>query len=286
MDLLRTFVAVGASAVLLSACGGMQLQKAEKTAAPGSAFEQGLHSGYLKLAKGESGEGDYRDSDTFARRVIATSKGEMVGPEDIAARKLPGDKVSMLSTSRARLISALDKGGAEKAPAAASHAQVMFDCWMQEQEENFQPNDIEACRGEFYAALKQVEDAVRPVEVAAPAPAPEPMKAQTFVVYFDTDKAELDDSAKAVLAEAEAAASKMQGANVLVSGNADRAGSNGYNLKLSEMRANAVATALAGGNIASKSIKTSAFGEEKPAFDTADGISARENRRVEITIEP
>ncbi len=39
----------------------------------------------------------------------------------------------------------------------AANAQVMFDCWMQEQEENFQPPDIARCRDGFSAAIAAVE---------------------------------------------------------------------------------------------------------------------------------
>ena len=33
----------------------------------------------------------------------------------------------------------------------------MYDCWVQEQEENFQPDDIARCRDGFLAAMEEVE---------------------------------------------------------------------------------------------------------------------------------
>ena len=52
-----------------------------------------------------------------------------------------------LSGARSRLIAAFGAGARKRAPKQAAEAQLRFDCWMQEQEENFQPDDIDApCR--------------------------------------------------------------------------------------------------------------------------------------------
>ena len=88
------------------------------------------------------------------------------------ARQIPTDKVRMLGKARARLMRALDNGGADIMPQPAARAQAMFDCWMQEQEENFQPEDIARCRHAMLADLEQLE--AKPVVMAAaPAPARE-----------------------------------------------------------------------------------------------------------------
>ena len=68
----------------------------------------------------------------------------------------------------------------------AARAQVMFDCWMQEQEENFQTDHIAACRNRFFAALEEVQKAVEPPAPSVlpvqpvkkePMPAPRPAPA-------------------------------------------------------------------------------------------------------------
>jgi outer membrane protein OmpA-like peptidoglycan-associated protein len=267
----------------LAACG-MQLEKAESLSPQGSAFDVSLYEGYLGLAKSETGEGDHLDSDVFATRAISAGSGAATGPEAIAARDLPKDKVGELSTARERLVAALASGAAQKMPADSADAQVKFDCWMQEQEENFQPDDIAACRGGFYDALAKVESGTK--VVAKPAPQPEPkLEALKFVVYFDTDSADLDAAAKAVLAEAEAAAAKAKAAKVSVLGNTDTVGKAAYNDTLSELRAAAVAKAMVAGGVPGSAITTAAFGETKLAKPTGDDVSAGENRRVEIVIE-
>jgi outer membrane protein OmpA-like peptidoglycan-associated protein len=277
-------LAVCTGGLLLMGCG-TQLEKAESLDPQGSAFDLGLYEGYLGLAKSETGEGDYRDSDAFATRAISAGSGKEIGPEAIAARELPTDKVDEMSTARERLLAAMGKGAAQKMPAESADAQVKFDCWMQEQEENFQPDDIAGCRGGFYDALDKIEAGTK--VVAAPAPPPEPkLETMKFVLYFDTDSAELDAAAEAILEEAKAAAAKAEAAKVSVSGHTDTVGPETYNDTLSELRAAAVAKAMTARGVPAGGISTAAYGQTKLAMPTNDNVSARENRRVEIVIEP
>ena len=105
---------------------------------------------------------------------------------------MPVDAEPDLAAARVELVSALNSGGRQLLPAEAAQAQVAFDCWMQEQEENFQPDDIAACRANFETALAALKDGLAPApaaaQAAAPAPAPQrpqPLpKARAFTVLF------------------------------------------------------------------------------------------------------
>ncbi len=277
-----SFVVAGAAAgvLLFAGCSGQQLGSAEKVKPTGSEFNQALYQGYVSLAKDEYREGDYRDSDKFAGRAKQAGTGGSVMPEEVAARKLPADKAGELTDARASLVAALDGGTRERDPVRAASAQVMFDCWMQEQEENRQPADIARCRDGFYAAL---EGSQPPPPVAVVKPKPDAVR---FVVYFPTNKAELDSNAQQVIAEAQAAAAKLGQPVVKISGNTDTVGSATYNQKLSEMRAQAVAKMLAGANVKVKAVVTEAHGETRPAVMTGDNTAEPRNRRVEIILEP
>jgi len=266
---------------VLAGCAGVELEKAEKQTPQGSAFQNDLYTGYIELSSSEYGEGDYRDSDYFARKAMTAGSGEAVQPTMIKARDLPSDKEGMLSASRQRLMAAMAAGAAEKAPGDAARAQVLFDCWMQEQEENFQPKDIDGCRTGFYEALNMAEMAVAPEPVATAAPPP---MAQTFILYFGTGNDELDQAAQTVLSEVRAAASKMDEANITVSGFTDAEGSSKFNLGLSDRRAEAVAGALA--DAAAQKLDTVSFGQFNQAVPTEDGVQEPRNRRVEITVSP
>lgn len=262
----------------IAGCTGQQLYKAQAIEPQGSAFDQNLYHGYIGLSQAEYEEGDYRDSDAFAMRATESGTQGGVTPEEIDARGLPGDHVAELSDARAKLIAALSAGAAEAEPARAADAQVNFDCWMQEQEENWQPEDIANCRDNFYAALEGLGYA--PVASKA-----KPTSVR-FVVYFDTDDYSVDAAAEAVLAEAKAAAEKLGTPIVRISGNADTVGSAAYNQKLSELRVQAVAKVLEATNTPTRAMVTEAHGELRPALLTGDETNHQRNRRVEIILDP
>ncbi len=161
----RVFL-IAASVLAIASCVGTQLEKAQRVEPKGSTFNVNLYQGYIDLASSEYNEGDYTDYDYFAVRAMQSGTGGTVAPEEISARRLPEDKVGELTSARQRLVGTLSKGAAEKVPAETARAQTGFDCWMQEQEENFQPDDIEACRSQFFAALEYIEDALKPKPVA------------------------------------------------------------------------------------------------------------------------
>ncbi len=270
-----------AAPLVLSGCAGMELEKAQNLTPEGSAFNMSLYKGYVDLAVSEYAEADYADSDVFAGRAIGAGSGQLVKPEQIDRRALPDDKVSELMAARRRLVMALSTGAAERKPAEAADAQVMFDCWMQEQEENFQPEDIARCRGALMAALDALE--VRPVAMAEPAPPAPPAIPGPYVVFFDFDKAELTDQAKVVLANVARDADSAKIMRVFTSGHTDRAGADSYNDALAKMRVEAVAKYLITSGIDKGKLLTADYGENRPQVATPDGQVEPKNRRVEIT---
>ena len=167
----------GFAAALLSGCGGQQLGKALEIDPKGSTFQGHLYAEYIELSQSEYDESDWADSDKFAMRAISAGTGGPRSLEKIAARELPEDKVYALTEARKRLVNVFGKGAAEKYPADAAHAQAMYECWMQEQEENFQPPDIKRCRAALWDDLRKLEAALAPKMMAAPAPMPAPAPA-------------------------------------------------------------------------------------------------------------
>jgi len=281
---VRNFLAV-AGVAGLTACSGMELQNAQSLDPQGDAFNQALYGGYVGLASGEFSEGDYRDSDEFAERAAATAGGEAPAPEALSARVLPEETVAELTTARGRLIAAMDAMAREKAPGDAAEAQVQFDCWMQEQEENFQPPHIEACRSAFYAALEKAEAAVVHETAAAPLPAAEPaFQPLSFVVYFGFDSVEIKNAGQATIERAASYAQSWPGTSLSLVGHTDRAGSDAYNDALADKRSNTVAQALSAQGIAPGSINATSRGEMELAEQTNDGDRSNLNRRVEIWV--
>lgn len=276
---------LGAVAVALSACGGMELGKAKGVSPKGTAFDQHLYAEYITLSQMEYDEADYKDSDTFALRAVAAGSGKSPAPEAIAARGLPADKVGELTAARNRLVAVLGAGAGDRLPQPAARAQAMFDCWMQEQEENFQPKDIADCRAGFDEAMAKLETAPKPAPMAA-APAPQPAQPAPgpFLLYFDFDSAKLTAEGQKVVAAAAKAIVSGRPASVVVTGYTDRAGSDTYNMVLSKKRADAVAAALKQAGVGSTPVVVN-YGEAQPQVQTADGQREPRNRRVSIVLK-
>ena len=123
-----------------------------------------------------------------------------------------------------------------------------------------------------------------PVPTPAPAPAAAPVPARTFLVFFDFDRADLTDRARAIITEAAQNAQRTGSARIEVAGHADRSGAPQYNQRLSERRAQAVAAELERRGIARSAMTIQAFGESRPLVPTADGVREPQNRRVEIVL--
>ena len=281
-------IALAAAAlVLLSGCAGMMLEEAETTAAEGNAHDRALRDSYLELSTVEYNEGDYGNSDIFAERSMAAARGEDVQPEAIGERDLPSETVGALLAARQRLVAALAGGAAQTKPTDAAEAQVAFDCWMEEQEENRQPDDIADCRERFETAMASLEE--QP-PAAAPAPPPPPPAPTTmplpgpFTVYFDFDDSELTTDARTELADVIEAAQRVSGGSIDIIGYADLSGAEAYNQVLSERRANSVIEFLVEGGVEPARIVGRGLGESNPVVATE--APEQRNRRVEITFRP
>ena len=136
-------LAVVAATLLVAACG-RQLGTVGDLAQQGNAFDQALYANYLERSELEYGEGDYGKSDLFANKARSAAAGEAFGPVNPGDYDLPGETVSEITSARARLVTALDASGRTKLPDQAGRAQVMFDCWVEEQAENRQPDNRHA----------------------------------------------------------------------------------------------------------------------------------------------
>lgn len=121
-----------------------------------------------------------------------------------------------------------------------------------------------------------------------PMPAPEqpaevaPVVPLSYMVFFDFDKATVTPEAREVLETAVQNAKENNVVQIDVTGHADRAGSDEYNMRLSKRRAEAVKNELTKLGISANEIVTAAKGESDPLVLTEDGVREPQNRRVEI----
>ena len=258
-----------------------------REAAPASptTFTQGLTSDYAGLAGSLEGDlKDWADADYFARKGLAAAHGEAVPPEDnsnwLVPLEVPLATRTDLAKSRERLLADLNGGGRDRLPLVAARAQVSYDCWVERMEDDWKAAADGPCHQQFLAALAQLEGRTQPA--AAPAAAPGP--GREFRVYFEFDKAELLPEAQQILNQVAGVAKKEPGVHVVLVGKADRAGSDGYNLRLSKRRAEVVRGALVQNGVAANRIETRWVGEREPPVPTADNVREPRNRVVEINL--
>lgn len=265
----------------LAALPGTQLENVEKMTPPSGEYLNSLFAGYLQLSRTEYAEGDYKDADFFALRAKSAANNEKIDPQSVTARDLPIESLEEVVSARRKLIIALYFGAASKAPKDAAKAQTSFECWMQELEENIQPDDIAACKKTFNDTIDRVMALITPTKENV-SPASTLPDQHTFQVYFGFDSSTLTDPAKAEVAEMAVLANIISDATVVVVGGADKTGSAEYNKALGQKRADAVAKELARHGIKA-SIVTS-YGEQARKYLTSHETMDSRNRRVFVII--
>jgi len=275
---------MGLALAVLGACAQNQLYKDAQSMSPsGGGFETALYYVYMDQATKENQPyGEYAKDkvsrDEYARRAMAAANGDRLLPEQVGARNIPGDVAAEASEGRSRLMAALEGSATSKAPGDAANAQVMFDCWLEQLEENYQPSDIAACRSGFYRSLEAAEAAIAP---PAPPPPPPVVEAPPFLVFFDWDEYVVTPEAMAIIERTVQQAKKSGADAVQIIGHTDSSGSASYNSTLSKSRADAVKNALTSQGIAANTISTEGRGESDPLVSTGDGVREPQNRRAQ-----
>lgn len=292
-----------AGAVLLAACSGAQssseVEALNKTQAIGSPFTKYLAAEYRTYANQEQYEMlDYPDALHFARKGLAAAAGEVVFPEHLDDWDLDNAHLIELGEARDMLVIVLENGARELAAGKAATAQARFDCWVEQQEEDWNNTGI-PCKNEFYALLSELQALVKPApepvveEIVLPEPVaevvePEPVKLEEalFIVFFDWDKSELSGNATEVVDAVVSEISKRGDVSkIVITGHTDSSGASAYNQKLSTRRAETVRTALINKGIDGNLIQVNSRGETDLLVVTEDNVREPANRRVQISLE-
>lgn len=264
----------------------------------GSPFTQALAEEYRIFANYELQEMfDYPDALHFARKGLATADGTVVMPEPVSDWNLLPEHMEELGAARGRLVVAFDLGAREIAPVESAIAQARYDCWIENQEENWQTNKIIECKNQYLDAMAALEGMIGP----APMPQEEvltpvenidmepsaPMKPEEamYLVFFDFDSTALGSGGQNVL---DAVADEINSRSleaVRIVGHTDAAGSQSYNTRLAMKRANAVRDALITRGVDAELLRVDGRGESELLVQTEDGVREPANRRAEITFE-
>ena len=289
---MRTRLAALVALFLLSACDSTLSLQELRTAPPaGDPYQQALAENYCSYAEEQAAQYDWDMSKYFADKGLMAAYGRDTQPEDPANWEVPRSKMVELATARNRLVQDVEQTKLTQ-PALAASAVVAYDRWVNAATQA----DVQATDGErdaFFNALSNLEE-IQAAQPGTNAPVSEPGKqaasdaapeSTSTVLYFPFDSATLGSSAKAALTQLVHDIKAAGNVNVAINGHADRAGSEAYNLDLSQRRAIFVLKALQKAGVNPKILHYFAFGESDPAVPTADGVREPRNRRVEIYIE-
>lgn len=288
--MLRKFLVLAMLGMLPGCVSSVdQLRKADLK---GNSFQVELAKQYLEFAESEADQYDWFNSAYFAKKGLKVMAGEPTAPEDLKNWSLPEDMLPILQQAREYLVSViLLPEVTKKFPQESSKAQFMFDCWVEQQEENWQEEDIAKCRNGFYTALDNLF-AITTVAVAAPPEKPampeivkRENKQETRLAYFKTGSSKLDSGVNRLVSNVISQLKDVKSYDVTLNGYADNVGGEESNMKLSKKRALAIKKALIDGGLNEKSVTIFAFGDTQGRGANKKGVASKQNRVVEIVID-
>jgi OmpA-OmpF porin, OOP family len=117
-----------------------------------------------------------------------------------------------------------------------------------------------------------------PVASNPPPPPPAPPPPTTYTVYFDYNSTQIGPAGREIIQLAANGYKSGAPAGVQVTGFTDPSGSAGYNHRLSQRRADAVAAALEQDGVPQSAVAARGDGE------TSSGAGPGQDRRVDITL--
>ncbi len=309
---------LSACALLLSACASENpaFKKLRHAKTTSDVYGRTLAKGYEAYALDREKDEDYKSSNYFADKALKATYGDKVEPELPAQWELPKTEALALTFSRERLMKSLAHPQIDKESARAAEAVLSYDCWLDQQSSGRDPEVLSVCQQEFFEQLAGLNDALMqhekealaaktaidaqelaareaekakeqetPVETAPPAYEPVPIESTSTIIYFPFDSDRPGEVASQLLDELIRYILNAKDVHVLIHGHADRAGTETYNMALSERRAAYVRSRMVEAGVDDKNIEHYGFGESDPKVPTADGVREPYNRRVEIFIE-
>lgn len=257
--------------VLLAATGCAEYHKRvlDHMEAKGPEFTQTLSKEYETLGYTEQMiMFDECAANYYYLKAIRAKEGCPVRPTSLDRWSIEDEKLPELQIARERLMHALESRAWEIAPEMAAHAQAYFDCWIEQQAEGWQKEDIASCRAEFYEAMAEVE-----LMLMGGAQKTSP----SHMVFFDFGSSLLDKVATNQVDDlAEIAKSSEFKGHILLVGRTDQVGDAKHNKDLSKHRALMVKKELVRRGVPSHRIAIKAAGEAPgPHVDA-------HNRRVDV----
>jgi OmpA-OmpF porin, OOP family len=144
--------------LIATGCAEYHRMVLEDTPVSGDEFTRTLAKEYEELGKIEQSiMYDEWSANYYFCKAIFARQGYLVRPTPLYKWDIEEDRIPELAKARERLMEALEAGAWQIAPIRAAYAQTHFDCWVEEQAEGWQKEDIANCRAGFYRSIAEVE---------------------------------------------------------------------------------------------------------------------------------
>lgn len=247
------------AALALTACDTAQYEALQKTEPVAGKFSVALTQGYSNFAKSEIEQQDWPDQHYFAKKGLLAAKGRQPLPEKPASWNISKSDQIAFTSSRENLVHWLNTDARQIHPTRSAKAQVSFDCWVEQKEENWQKQHIDACRQAVGLALPEITQ-----------------------INFSFDRSTLDRVALKEIQKFSDDWQKNPGQSLVLQGHTDPVGGKDYNYRLSKKRAFAVKHRLQSLGVNVEKIQIELWGETRPRQEIADSSAGLSNRRVEI----
>ena len=270
--------------MLMAGCSTPSVQELSQMQPSGSEFNQTLAKEYASLAQFETEMVDPLDADWFAQKGIKAANNEATLPDVVWSRDIPPEHVARLEDARSRLMQAYDHDVKTRYPMESAVAQASYDCWLEQQEENFQPAHIATCRRTFAQSMRTIY-AKEQARLADVSRAAERVSGPEKMIFFEFGEATIASGDLEKLDRIAEQVGKNGGTpKITVIGHTDRAGPDAYNKQLSVRRAESVKQALKERGVSAEVIAIEGRGETDLLVETPDGVAEAKNRRVQISV--
>ncbi len=296
---MKTLIPILSVLIFLGGCSASYKQLSTMENKQPSNFQEYLLTEYKKRATFEADEmHDWNSAKLYSEKALKSLETDKIYPEDISYWKLPEENIEEIRIAYENLMT-IYKDAKKIDPFNLAKAISSFDCWSEQQEENWQTWDINRCKDDFLNAMHNIYKKISAQEKEQKNldKEDENLEMQSKdevsivtknenedllqIIYFDFDKFNLSkvsrDKIKLFL---DNYGSRIN--EYLVVGHTDTKGTKNYNLSLSIKRAEVVKKILIDYGIVEVNIKILGKGEESLAVETSDETKQPANRRVEI----
>lgn len=176
---VKQVVVLGVLASTTSGCIMYRLEELRNTTPQGTPFQTALSRMYMDFAAKEEKEYDWQDSWYFADKGLKLAYGRDADPEELDGWNLDESGKLELEKARIRVMDVLTPALKASSPNRAAAIEFYFDCWVEQQEEGWQQDDIAFCRDNLMRSLNGMgESEARPMPIAH-ADAPQMSKTKT-----------------------------------------------------------------------------------------------------------